>query len=226
MNWKKTEEYYLKEGYVYPPNREKGEHIDPRQRLIIQKKPEQVELDNWEKRVIDPITKQFKQRQGDSTVYPIRRLIQCKRIRATDGHEYLCGFWEYIAVDGLGNRRTTTVQNPEMHIRPEFVKELRGTRENPEPHYEIVSVEENERVYDLLFTPENLDDILKGQDVRRISFIAAEDFGNGPVRPLQIQSLDDFRNKTFDELYKFTPIPDTGYGQGQQQGAAAAAKRR
>ena len=149
MNWKKTQEFYKTENYQY------------------NKPQDQIDFERWEQKVMR--RGEYLSKAGDPTQYPIKRLVQAKRLRNQDNAEFLKGFWEYTGVDGLGNRVTTTVQDPEVYIKPEFIRELRAvkTKENPNPNPNdpqptIVEVRLSERVYTIPYTPENVDAMFEG----------------------------------------------------------------
>lgn len=197
MNWKKTEEFYKTENHPY------------------HKPQEQIALERWEAKVMR--RGQYMDKAGDPTEYPIKRLVQAKRIRTPDNAEFLKGFWEYIGVDGLGNKVTTTVQDPEVYIKPEFIRELRlekKTKENPnpnpnEPQPVITEVLLNERVYTVPYTPENVDKMFEGQQKNRVSMSICEETELGAILPRQVTSFEDFRNKPFDDLYKPMPLVES-----------------
>ena len=196
MNWKKTEEFYKTENYQY------------------NKPADQIDFERWEQKVMR--RGNYLDKAGDPTQYPIKRLVQAKRLRNQDNAEFLKGFWEYTGVDGLGNRVTTTVQDPEVYIKPEFIRELRAvkTKENPNPNPNdpqptIVEVRLNERVYMLPYTPENVDAMFEGQQKNRVSMSIFEETEMGAILPRQVTSFEDFRNKSFDELYKVVPLVES-----------------
>jgi hypothetical protein len=197
MNWKKTEEFYRAEGYIYP---EEKTELTPRNQLYTKKKQELIDLEKWETRVMNKDGK-YKNRSNDATVYPIKRLVQLKRIRWIDGKEYIKSFWDMIGVDNIGNQVGTTVQDQEVHIRPQFVKRLIVNRDTGEQETKITEALEDEKVFTVPFTPEEVDKYLEGQNVRRVSLVVAEETETGTITPRQVTNLDHFKNKPFDDLY-------------------------
>jgi hypothetical protein len=196
MNWKKTEEFYKTENHQY------------------NKPQEQIDLERWEAKVMR--RGQYMDKAGDPTQYPTKRLVQAKRLRDTENREFLKGFWEYIGVDGLGNKVTTTVQDPEVYIKPEFIRELKAikTKENPNPNPNdpqpvITEVRLSERVYTVPYTPENVDKMFEGQQKNRVSMVIFEESEMGAILPRQITNFEEFRNKAFDDLYKPVPLVES-----------------
>lgn len=211
MNWKKTEEFYLKEGYRLPLPPESKEKY-PAGTRIYYKKQEQLDVERWEMQVMERDVSTgdwvFRQKLGDPNKYPITRLVQLKRVRATDGKEYLKSFREMKGIDNNGNLRPITVQDPEIYMRPHFVKERRRSKTDPNvDELVIVDVTEDELVHDpnTVFSPELVDKYLEGQLARRVSLVVAEETEQGTVSPRQVTNLEDFKHKDFDELY--APIP-------------------
>jgi hypothetical protein len=106
--------------------------------------------------------------------------------------------------------------DPEVYIKPEFIRELKAvkTKENPNPNPNdpqpvITEVRLNERVYTLPWTPENVDIMFEGQQKNRVSMVIFEDSEMGAILPRQITNFDDFRSKSFDDLYKPVPLVES-----------------
>jgi len=223
MNWRKTQEFYLKEGYILPPKDPKD--IPKPGTLIYYPKQEQLELDKWEAKVMHK-NGEYRQRTGDKTVYPIKTLKQLKRIRWIDGKEYIKSLWEYIGVDHIGNRHNTTTQDHEVYIRPEFIKKYVINKETGEQDERIAEVQEYEKVFEVLFTPEKVDEYLKDQIVRRVFLSAAEETETGAILPREVLTLDAFKNAPFETLAYPPQQPQPSITQPEPSNAASARTRR
>ena len=66
-----------------------------------------------------------------------------------------------------------------------------------------------ERVYTLPYTVENVDKMFEGQQKNRVSMSIFEESDMGAILPRQVTSFEDFRNKSFDELYKVVPLVES-----------------
>jgi hypothetical protein len=223
MNWRKTQEFYLNEGYILPPK-------DPRDipkpgTLVYYPKQEQLDFDKWESMVMLKDGK-YRQRVGDATVYPIRTLKQLKRIRWIDGKEYLKSFWEFIGVDHINNRRNITIQDHEVYIRPEFVKRYVINKETGDQDERIAEVQEYEKIFTVEFSAEKVDEYLQGQISRRVALIVAEETETGTVMPREVTTLEAFKNSAFESL-AYAPLPQQPQpAQAEPANAASARTRR
>ncbi len=226
MNWRKTQEFYLNEGYILPPK-------DPRNipkpgTLVYYPKQEQLDLDRWESKVMEKDGKYRQRSPNDPTVYPLKRLVQLKRVRWIDGKEYLKSFWEFIGVNHLGNRETITIQDHEVYIKPEFVKKYVVNKETGEQEQRISEVLENERIFTVPFTPEEVDNYMQGQMSRRVALSVAEETETGAIMPRQVINLEAFKTASFESLAyaPLAPQPQQQTSQPEPANAASARSRR
>jgi hypothetical protein len=188
-DYKRTQSFYDLEHYPYTPN------------------PSQIDLDNWEREVTqggvfhqDP--------KHPEIVYPLKIPLSITRYRLLDGNEYLVSKQKWIGVNSFGDTQHRNVSNVEYYEQPEFDHQRVEDKNNPRSMIvKATGIRNILKIYTLTFSPENADSLynmVPQADRRMLNFAVKDEAASGIARA--VKTFEEFRNKTFDELYNIPPL--------------------
>jgi hypothetical protein len=148
--------------------------------------------------------------------YPIRYVLQIKRIKRHDGSEWLLSSGSIVGLDRAGNEVSHSFYNPEKYYKPitryEFRKKDKANEYSPS---ERVCVEAgiNEAdykytEYTLPFNEKNFDSLYSHRRLKDATSVTLSIWLEGSSdKPRLIVNPDDFRNKPFDDIWQEAITP-------------------
>lgn len=175
------------------------------------KQPDELYYDNFLADVVDPSTGDYY--ADNDTGKPAGKYVvdMIIRYQLVDGSEVLLTQGKVEALDYFRHPKTFSADKPEMHKKTLFRHDTRLDSRN-----RVTSVckgpQGSEFVYDLPFTPENLDKLWSLKRHGNIQLIVKTELNSEPhalerkglLRPNDIQgSYDLFKNAEFDYLYNW-----------------------
>jgi len=168
------------------------------------KSPKEIEYDNFLAEVIDPTTGDY-YLDEDGVIpakYVVDMIIRQKQI---DGSEVLLSQGNLIALDYFKDRKVFRVDKPEMHVKTIFDQKRRIIRVTKGP---IGS----EEIYEMPFTPENLDKLWSRKRDGNIQLIVKSQLNAEPhalerkgiLRANDVEGAYNlFKTADFDYLYNW-----------------------
>lgn len=158
-------------------------------------------LKNWRARITEPSTgKPRKDPEHPDIEFPRKSVTTIKRVMTSKG-EYLLSNQRWIGRTSLQNNLPINIDNFEMYDEPIFQSAHKLDPKDPNNIItEIVGVDSWVRHYTLENTPDNLQTLLNMSDPMQPPNYVAADFRVTGSGPREIMTLEDLRDKKFEEL--------------------------
>jgi hypothetical protein len=234
VDFKKTEQLYTKQGLVYQKNPHEVEFerwyksiTNPHKKDRPASGQTDEERESFyyyqihELRSPGLVSEDFgedRRDRFDSTklkVYPEKIARSIIRVQDTYGYEWLKSKQMWTGMDKLGNEIPQSVSDPETYDDPQFKYEYKHKDpKDPMSPLEKKSVAGTEHIrkYLVPFTEENFQKILTIRpaiDLHSVNLTIMRlgPKGDGHGAPYRIDTLDDFKNRPFDELYDWSSAP-------------------
>lgn len=174
------------------------------------KLPDEISYDNFLAEVIDPSTGDYYLTEEGipSGKYVVDMIIRQKQI---DGSEVLVSQGDIVALDYFKDRKVFRADKPEMHIKTIF-----DHQKKLDPKNRIVRITKGpigrEEVYEMPFTPENLDLLWSKKRDGNIQLIVKSQLNGEPhaverkglIRANDVEgAYNMFKTASFEYLYNF-----------------------
>jgi hypothetical protein len=166
-----------------------------------EKKGDQIEWENWNKRVKDTAGNWNQNPHDRETTYPLKRYWRLARVRAKDGKEYLETRAMWIGVNAFGDEQPIGVVDPEMfietkwnHRRVQDPKDRNNIISEPFGVASQVQKHKPESVFD----PDKAREYYGQPHEDGCNLVVRNDTRDGS--PVQVLNFEDFITKSFDEL--------------------------
>lgn len=158
------------------------------------KPPRARDLEEIYRDVIDPSTKEYYlDEKGEK---PNKKIYSIVRFRTLDGEEYLYTFGSVRFSDMNRNSIVKPCDKQETYEAPQF---KHRTMPDERGHLQRVTteIEEVRTIYDIPFTAENIDNLLKLKGSRGCALIVKDEQS---TRATTCPNIDMFKTKTFDYI--------------------------
>lgn len=193
------------------------------------KKGDQIEWDNWNRRVKDSAGNWNQNPHDRDTVYPKKQYWRLARVRSKDGKEYLETRSMWIGVNAYGDEQIQGVVDPEVFIETKW-----NHRRVPDPKDRNNIITESFGVSStkLMHKPDSLFDAEKAKEYLTPEkkhedgcvLVVKDETRDDP--PREVLSFEDWASIPFDLLVRqLTPTSSQGNDQ-QQQRASSTAKAK
>ena len=201
VDYRKTQTFYDLEKYPYAPN------------------PSQIDLDNWEREV--SVGGVFHQDPNHPEIhYPLKIPLSITRYKTLDGNEYLISKQKWIGLNSFGDLQHRNVSNVEYYEQPLFEHQRVEDKNNPRNMIvKATAVRDMLKIYTLAFSIENADSLynmVPEAERRRLTFSVKDEAAAGVAK--NVKTYEEFRNKTFDELYNPPSAPTPAITNEQTKG--------
>jgi hypothetical protein len=166
-----------------------------------EKKGDQIEYENWQKRVKDSAGNWNQNPHDRDTVYPKIAYWRLARIKGKDGKEYLETRSMWTGVNAYGDEQTTSMVDPEL-----FTETKWNSRRIQDPNDRNNIITEASGVLsqiakhkpESLFNPERARECY-GQPHDNICYLVVRD-DTRDAQPIEVSSIEDFTMKSFNDL--------------------------
>ena len=189
MDYERTEKYYT----------------DAKQKY--EKRHDQVEWEKWNKRCKNSAGEWNQNPYQKETVYPIKVVNTIFRVMTKKG-EYLKSRQMWTGVNAYGDEQTHSIVDPEFYTESKWNhRRIQDPNDRNNIITELIGTPIQTKIHSLLFTPENTEALYAMTEDGVCSFVVLDERRDVP--PREVLTIDDFRNKPFDQLINPTIIANT-----------------
>lgn len=209
MDFEATEKYYT----------------DAKQKY--EKKGDQIEWENWNRRVKDSAGNWNQNPHDRDTVYPITKYWRLARVKSKDGKEYLETRSMITGVNAYGDEQTNGRVDPEIYTETKWnhrrIADPRDRNNIITESFGIASIKQKHHEW-AVFDAEKAKEYYAQKHDDGCVLVLRDDTRDDP--PREVLSFEDWANVPFDILTRqLTPTSSSASNEGQQQSRPKAQSR-